>query len=206
MNIRELIEGSTAIPVLTVTDVAAGVALCRALFAGGLTVLEVTLRTPQALDAVSAIARALPDAVVGVGTLTRVEEFQRARDAGARFAVSPGLTQRLAVAGAESGMPYLPSAVTASEVMAAREWGFDTLKFFPCKTAGGAAALKSLAPVFPDVAFCPTGGLTAEDFRDYLALANVVCVGGTWMTPAKLVEARDWPAIEALARATVSQG
>jgi 2-dehydro-3-deoxyphosphogluconate aldolase/(4S)-4-hydroxy-2-oxoglutarate aldolase len=204
MNIHDLIRGSTAIPVLTVTDVALGVELCRALAAGGLTVLEVTLRTPQALDAVAAIAKALPAATVGVGTLTRPEEFQRALDAGARFAVSPGLTQHLAIAGADSSLAYLPSAITPSEIMAARDWGFTTLKFFPCKAAGGIAALKSLAPVFPDVSFCPTGGLGAEDFRDYLALSNVVCVGGTWMMPAKLVEARDWKAIEALARQTIA--
>ena len=206
MSIREVIQGSTAIPVLTITEVSVGVELCRALHAGGLKVLEVTLRTPQALDAVSAVAKALPDAIVGVGTLTRPEEFQRSRDAGARFAVSPGLTHRLAIAATESRLPYLPSAITPSEVMAAREWGFSTLKFFPCKAAGGGAALKNLAPVFPDVAFCPTGGLTAEDFRDYLALANVVCVGGTWMMPAKLVDARDWKGIEAIARATVAPG
>jgi len=200
MTVREMLAKARVVPVMTVHDPAEGVELARALVAGGLSMLEVTLRTKQALAAVEAIAKALPEATVGVGTLTRPEEFKQSRDAGAVFAVSPGLTPRLAEAGKGSGLAYLPSAITPSEVMAAREWGYTTLKFFPCKAAGGIGALKNFEPVFADVAFCPTGGLGMDDFRDYLALSNVVAAGGTWMMPATLVKARDWAGITGLAR------
>lgn len=204
MNVRDMLKSARVIPVMTVTDVSRGVELAKALVEGGLSMLEVTLRTKEALKAVEAIAKALPKATVGVGTLTRPEEFKAARDAGAVFAVSPGLTERLAEAGKGSGLAYLPSAITPSEVMAAREWGYTTLKFFPCKAAGGIGALKNFEPVFADVAFCPTGGLAMDDFRDYLALANVVAAGGTWMMPANLVKAGDWAGITKLARQTAS--
>lgn len=200
MTVRDMLARAGVVPVMTVSDIAKGVDLARALVEGGLTMLEVTLRTKEALKAVEAIRKALPSATVGVGTLTRPEEFKAARDAGAVFAVSPGLTPRLAEAGRASGLAYLSSAITPSEVMAAREWGYTTLKFFPCKAAGGIGALKNFEPVFPDVAFCPTGGLAADDFRDYLALPNVVAAGGTWMMPATLVAAGDWAGIAALAR------
>lgn len=203
MTVRDMLAKARVIPVMTVSNVAQGVELARALVAGGLSMLEVTLRTKEALAAVEAIARALPSATVGVGTLTRPEEFKSSRDAGAVFAVSPGLTARLAEAGKGSGLAYLPSAITPSEVMAAREWGYTTLKFFPCKAAGGIGALKNFEPVFPDVAFCPTGGLGMDDFRDFLALGNVVAAGGTWMMPAPLVKAGDWAGITALARQAV---
>jgi 2-dehydro-3-deoxyphosphogluconate aldolase/(4S)-4-hydroxy-2-oxoglutarate aldolase len=200
MDIRALLKPARAIPVMTVTDKAAGVDVAKALVAGGLKVLEIALRTAAALAAVEAIAKAVPEATVGVGTLLNPEQFPQARNAGAKFAVSPGLTPMLAQAGKVSGLAYLPSAITPSEVMAAREWGYTTLKFFPCKAAGGIDALKNFQPVFPDTVFCPTGGLTADDFRDYLAQPNVICTGGTWMMPAKLIEAKDWRGIEALAR------
>lgn len=159
MTVREMLAKARVVPVMTVSDVTLGVDLAKALVAGGLSMLEVTLRTKEALKAVEAIAKALPEATVGVGTLTRPQEFKASRDAGAVFAVSPGLTPRLAEAGKGSGLAYLPSAITPSEVMAAREWGYTTLKFFPCKAAGGIGALKNFEPVFADVAFCPTGGL-----------------------------------------------
>ena len=200
MNVRDMLKSARVVPVMTVTDVARGVDLAKALVEGGLSMLEVTLRTKEALKAVEAIAKALPKATVGVGTLTRPEEFKAARDAGAVFAVSPGLTPRLAEAGKGSGLAYLPSAITPSEVMAARDWGYSTLKFFPCKAAGGIGALKNFEPVFADIAFCPTGGLTMDDFRDYLALPNVAAAGGTWMMPAAMVEAGDWSGIAKLAR------
>ncbi|MBM3548359.1 MAG: bifunctional 4-hydroxy-2-oxoglutarate aldolase/2-dehydro-3-deoxy-phosphogluconate aldolase [Alphaproteobacteria bacterium] len=200
MTVRDMLAKARVVPVMTVHDPTEGLELARALVAGGLTMLEVTLRTSQALAAVEAIATVLPEATVGVGTLTRPEEFKAARDAGAVFAVSPGLTPRLAEAGKGSGLAYLPSAITPSEVMAAREWGYTTLKFFPCKAAGGIGALKNFEPVFADVAFCPTGGLGMDDFGDYLALSNVVAAGGTWMMPATLVKAKDWAGITALAR------
>jgi 2-dehydro-3-deoxyphosphogluconate aldolase/(4S)-4-hydroxy-2-oxoglutarate aldolase len=200
MTVRDMLAKARVVPVMTVHDVAQGVDLAKALVAGGLTMLEVTLRTKEALKAVEAIAKAVPTATVGVGTLTRPEEFKASSDAGAVFAVSPGLTPRLAEAGKASGIAYLPSAITPSEVMAAREWGYTTLKFFPCKAAGGLGALKNFEPVFADVAFCPTGGLGMDDFRDYLALSNVVACGGTWMMPATLIKAGDWQGITALAR------
>jgi 2-dehydro-3-deoxyphosphogluconate aldolase/(4S)-4-hydroxy-2-oxoglutarate aldolase len=200
MNLHDVLARVRVVPVLTIEDVDLSVDLSRSLAAGGLNVLEITLRTPAALAAVDAISAALPEAVVGVGTVTRPDEFRRAIDAGARFAVSPGLTEDLARAGKAAGIAYMPAAQTASEVMRARELGFHTLKFFPAKSAGGVTALKALAPVFPDVAFCPTGGLGAADFMEYLRLDNVVAVGGSWMLPPDLVKARDWRAIETLAR------
>lgn len=204
MNVRDMLKAARVIPVMTVTDVGQGVDLAKALVEGGLSMLEVTLRTAQALKAVEAIAKALPKATVGVGTLTKPEEFKAARDAGAVFAVSPGLTERLAEAGKGCGLAYLPSAITPSEVMAAREWGYTTLKFFPCKAAGGIGALKNFEPVFADVVFCPTGGLAMDDFRDYLALSNVVAAGGTWMMPANLVKSGDWAGVTKLAQQAAS--
>jgi len=203
-DIRALLARARVVPVLTVDDDQAAVDLAKALFDGGLWMLEVTLRTPGALGAVRRIAKALPEAVVGVGTLTRPQEFAAAAEAAARFAVSPGLTPALAAAGHKAPIPYLPAAVTPSEIMAAREAGYGTLKFFPAKAAGGLNALRALAPVFPDVAFCPTGLLTQDDFRDFLAIDNVVAVGGTWMMPKAAIAARDWAGITAAARACLA--
>ncbi|MBL8838101.1 MAG: bifunctional 4-hydroxy-2-oxoglutarate aldolase/2-dehydro-3-deoxy-phosphogluconate aldolase [Alphaproteobacteria bacterium] len=203
-DIRALLKRARVVPVLTVEDDDDAVALASALFAGGLWMLEVTLRTKGALGAVERIARALPQAVVGVGTLTKVEEFAAAANAGARFAVSPGCTAALAAAGRKAAFPYLPGAITPSEVMAARDAGYTTLKFFPCKAAGGTGALAMLAPVFSDVVFCPTGGLTADDFRDYLAAPNVVAAGGTWMMPKDALARKDWPAVTRAAKAATA--
>lgn len=203
-DIRDLLRRARVIPVLTVEDDQDAVDLAKALFDGGLWMLEVTLRTPGALGAVQRIAKALPEAVVGVGTLTRPAEFAAAAAADARFAVSPGLTASLATAGHKAPIPYLPAAATASEILAAREAGYRTLKFFPAKAAGGAKALRAFAPVFPDVAFCPTGLLTQDDFRDYLAIDNVVATGGTWMMPKAAIAARDWASITAAARACLA--
>jgi 2-dehydro-3-deoxyphosphogluconate aldolase / (4S)-4-hydroxy-2-oxoglutarate aldolase len=190
------------IPVVTIQRVEQAVPLARALASGGLTVIEVTLRTEAAAAAIAAIASELPDLMVGAGTVLRAADVSRARDAGAKFLVSPGLTVELAGAGLGSGLPYLPGAVTASEVMAARDIGFSFLKFFPAVPAGGVAALKALAPVFPGVAFCPTGGLDERNAGDFLALPNVPVVGGAWMAPPDLVAAGDWSAIaERAARA-----
>lgn len=200
-DIRALLKRARVVPVLTVEDDQNAVDLAKALFDGGLWMLEVTLRTKGALGAVERIARALPQAVVGVGTLTKVAEFAAAANAGARFAVSPGLTPALAAAGRSAAFPYLPGAVTPSEVMAAREAGYHTLKFFPCKAAGGTHALQMLAPVFSDVVFCPTGGLTATDFRDYLATPNVIAAGGTWMMPKDALARKDWAAVTQAAKA-----
>ena len=199
MEIEEIISAAPVMPVLVIHELAHAVPLARALVAGGLEVLEVTLRTPIAMDAVAAIAKDLPNAVVGVGTLTRPEQFSEAAKAGAQFAVSPGLTQVMLNASAESGMPYLPGVFTPSEVMTARNIGFEYLKLFPAQQAGGPGMLKALAGPFPELKFCPTGGVGKENYREYLALDNVASVGGQWLAPVELVTAADWEAITQLA-------
>ena len=188
------------IPVIVLHRLDDAVPLARALVAGGVRVLELTLRTPVALQAARAIVQQVDGAVVGVGTLTRPEEFEAAREAGARFGVSPGFTGTLAQAARASGLPWLPGVMTPSEVMAAREAGHAALKLFPAAQAGAAGMLKALAGPFADVMFCPTGGIDATSAAALLALPNVVCVGGSWLTPQAAVDARDWPRITALAR------
>lgn len=197
-DIAEILSLGRVVPVLTIERVADAVPLAEALVAGGLPALEITFRTDAALDAVRAVAQ-VPGAVPGVGTLTRADEFAAAADAGARFAVSPGFLPELAAAAGD--MPYLPAVATASECMAARTAGFSCLKFFPAGPAGGVAALKALGGPFADLRFCPTGGVNADNAADYLALDNVVCVGGSWVAPRYAVAAGDWARIEQLARA-----
>ncbi|MGD8430604.1 MAG: bifunctional 4-hydroxy-2-oxoglutarate aldolase/2-dehydro-3-deoxy-phosphogluconate aldolase [Ectothiorhodospiraceae bacterium] len=199
MHISEIMKTAPVIPVLQIDDATVAVPMAEALVAGGLPVLEVTLRTPAALDATAAIAKHVPSAVVGVGTVTRPDEFDRARDAGARFIVSPGVSPGLLNAGVRTGMPFLPGAVTASEILMALDAGWKYLKFFPAEAAGGVRTLKAFAGPFPDVKFCPTGGLKPNNYLDYLNLPNVLCVGGTWLTPADLVTRGDWDAVTDLA-------
>jgi 2-dehydro-3-deoxyphosphogluconate aldolase/(4S)-4-hydroxy-2-oxoglutarate aldolase len=200
-GLRARLRSAVAVPVITAGEVDATVELCRALVAGGLDMLEITLRTPTALAALGAVARALPQAHVGVGTALSVDDLRRAADAGARFAVSPGFDPGMAEAARAAPLDWLPGAVTASEIMQARNAGFTTLKFFPAQQSGGTAALKAFAPVFADVAFCPTGGLDQKLAAEYLACPNVVATGGTWMMPKDAIAARDWRRIEQLARA-----
>ncbi|MDS4071103.1 MAG: bifunctional 4-hydroxy-2-oxoglutarate aldolase/2-dehydro-3-deoxy-phosphogluconate aldolase [Candidatus Competibacter sp.] len=200
LNVLEIMRVGPVIPVIVIEDLAHAVPLARALVAGGVRVLEVTLRTPAALAAIRAIAGEVPEAIVGVGTLTRPEDFTEARDAGARFGVSPGLTPALIEAAWESGLPLLPGVMTPSDVIAARLAGFRELKLFPAQQAGGIGMLQALAGPFPDVTFCPTGGITAETAPEFLALPNVACVGGSWLTPRDALAAGDWEAITALAR------
>ena len=200
MDIRDIVALAPVIPVLTVTELAHAVPLARALVAGGLRVLEVTLRTPVGLGVVEAMRKAVPEAVVGVGTLTRAVEFAAADRAGAQFGVTPGLTPELAAAARGSRFPLLPGVMTPTELIAARNQGFTVLKLFPAQQAGGIGMLKALGPPFPDVSFCPTGGITRPTAADYLALPNVVCVGGSWLAPRELLSTGDWAAIEALAR------
>lgn len=199
-NVLEVMRVGPVIPVIVIEELAHAVPLARALVAGGVRVLEVTLRTPAALAAIRAIAGEVPEAIVGVGTLTRPEDFTEARDAGARFGVSPGLTPALIEAAWESGLPLLPGVMTPSDVIAARLAGFRELKLFPARQAGGIGMLQALAGPFPDVTFCPTGGITAETAPEFLALPNVACVGGSWLTPKTALAAGDWEAITALAR------
>jgi 2-dehydro-3-deoxyphosphogluconate aldolase/(4S)-4-hydroxy-2-oxoglutarate aldolase len=199
MNIRDIMAAAPVIPVITIEREADAIPMAQALVAGGLPVLEVTLRTPVALAAIAAM-RTVPGAIVGAGTLLAPEDFARVEAAGALFAVSPGLTPALAEAARRSSVPLLPGVSTASELMNARAAGYTALKFFPAEPAGGAPMLASFAPVFQDVVFCPTGGITRESAPRYLKLANVRCVGGSWVTPAAAVKAGDWAQVEALAR------
>jgi 2-dehydro-3-deoxyphosphogluconate aldolase/(4S)-4-hydroxy-2-oxoglutarate aldolase len=188
------------IPVIVVQRLDDAVPLARALVAGGIRVLEVTMRTPAALAAIAAIAAAVPDAIVGAGTVRSDADARAAHAAGARFAVSPGWSPRVAAACREVGLALLPGAATASEVMQAADEGHRFLKFFPAGAAGGTAMLKAWAGPFADVVFCPTGGIDATTAPEYLALANVKVVGGSWLTPSDAIAAGDWPRIERLAR------
>jgi 2-dehydro-3-deoxyphosphogluconate aldolase / (4S)-4-hydroxy-2-oxoglutarate aldolase len=188
------------IPVLTVASVEDGLRQAKALVAGGLRAIEVTLRTPPALAAIRAIAKAVPDAVVGAGTIVSVEQIEEALAAGARFLVSPGAPPALAKAAAGSPVPFLPGCATASEAMALREFGFRALKLFPAEAVGGAKLIASLAAPLPDLSFCPTGGIDLSKAPDYLKLPNVPCVGGSWMLQKAALAAGDYLAVEALAR------
>jgi len=199
-DFRAVLNLSPVIPVIVVHKLEHAAPLARALYAGGLKVLEVTLRTPVALAAVQAMRRAVPEAIVGVGTLTRAEEFAAAAEAGAQFGVSPGLTLELAVAARQASFPLLPGVMTPTEVIAARGQGYTALKLFPAMQAGGVGMLKALASPFSDVVFCPTGGITRETAPSFLALPNVVCVGGSWVLPQEHIDSGNWSAIEALAR------
>jgi 2-dehydro-3-deoxyphosphogluconate aldolase/(4S)-4-hydroxy-2-oxoglutarate aldolase len=206
MTMPDILGIAPVIPVLTVRAVQHAVPLARALVSGGLPVLEITLRTPCALGVIEAIRRAMPDAVVGAGTLTRPEDFKEAEGAGAQFGVSPGFAPELAAAAAAVPYPYLPGVMTPSEVIAARLAGFTALKLFPAREAGGVGMLRALGAPFADVVFCPTGGIDARTAPGYLALPNVACVGGSWVAPADRIEAGDWSAIASLAREAAALG
>ncbi|MFF9483915.1 bifunctional 4-hydroxy-2-oxoglutarate aldolase/2-dehydro-3-deoxy-phosphogluconate aldolase [Streptomyces sp. NPDC014676] len=195
-----VLDLAPVVPVVVVEDAADAVPLARALVAGGLPAIEVTLRTPAALDAIRAIAGEVPDAVVGAGTVITPAQVDEVVAAGARFLVSPGWTDVLLEAMRASGVPFLPGVSTASEVVALLERGVREMKFFPARAAGGTAYLRSLAGPLPQARFCPTGGIGPDSAPDYLALPNVGCVGGSWMLPADAVAARDWGRVEALAR------
>ena len=190
------------VPVLVIDDLADAAALARALVAGGLPALEVTLRTNAALDAIRAMAE-VPGGVVGAGTLLTPADVKAAKAAGARFGVSPGVTEALLDACAEHDLPLLPGAATATEIMALLEKGYTVQKFFPAEQAGGAAYLKSVGAPIPQVRFCPTGGISLKNARDYLALPNILCVGGSWVAPKDAMARGDWAAITALAAEAV---
>ncbi|MFI8858980.1 bifunctional 4-hydroxy-2-oxoglutarate aldolase/2-dehydro-3-deoxy-phosphogluconate aldolase [Streptomyces prasinus] len=196
-----VLDLAPVIPVVVVEDAADAVPLARALVAGGLPAIEVTLRTPAAPDALRAIAAEVPDAVVGAGTVITPEQVREVVAAGARFLVSPGWTDVLLESMRTSGVPFLPGVSTVSEVVALLERGVREMKFFPALAAGGTPYLKAIAGPLPQARFCPTGGIGPDSAPDYLALPNVACVGGSWMLPADAVAARDWARIERLARA-----
>ncbi|CAD5374615.1 multifunctional 2-keto-3-deoxygluconate 6-phosphate aldolase and 2-keto-4-hydroxyglutarate aldolase and oxaloacetate decarboxylase [Rubrivivax sp. A210] len=197
----ELVAHGPVIPVIVIQRLADAVPLARALVAGGVYVLEVTLRTPVALAAMREIVAAVPEAIVGAGTIRSVADAQAAKDAGCRFGVSPGYTSDIGHACRNMGLPLLPGVASASEVMAANADGYSFLKFFPATAAGGIPMLKGLAGPFADVAFCPTGGITPETAPQFLALPNVKVCGGSWLTPQDAIDAGDWDRITALARA-----
>jgi 2-dehydro-3-deoxyphosphogluconate aldolase/(4S)-4-hydroxy-2-oxoglutarate aldolase len=199
----QVMQDAPVIPVIVLNDVAHAVPMARALVEGGIRMLEVTLRTPQALACIEAIAKAVPEAVVGAGTLRSKADAQAAANAGARFAVSPGYTSALGAACRDLGLPLLPGVATGGEIMAAQEDGFSALKFFPAMQAGGSAMLKAWSGPFFDVKFCPTGGISLQNAADFLALPNVLCVGGSWLVPADAMVQGDWARITHLAREAV---
>ena len=198
-TLLSILELQPVVPVLIVEDASTAVPLARALVAGGLKAIEITLRTPAALEAIRLVASEVEGAVAGAGTVLDASRFAEAEDAGAQFIVSPGTTQELLDAARGSDVPLLPGAVTASEVMALREEGYSVMKFFPAEQAGGVAYLKALASPLAGISFCPTGGISPKNAMDYLSLPNVVCVGGSWVAPKEMVIAGDWQGITALA-------
>jgi 2-dehydro-3-deoxyphosphogluconate aldolase/(4S)-4-hydroxy-2-oxoglutarate aldolase len=201
MNTLDLVQHGPVIPVIVLQRVADAVPLARALVAGGVKVLEITLRTPVALECMRAIAQAVPEAIVGAGTIRTVEDAKSALEVGCQFGVSPGYTHAIGAACKDIGLPLLPGVATASEVMAANADGYGFLKFFPATAAGGIPMLKALAGPFADVLFCPTGGITPETAPQFLALSNVKVCGGSWLTPQDAVDKQDWARITALAKA-----
>jgi 2-dehydro-3-deoxyphosphogluconate aldolase/(4S)-4-hydroxy-2-oxoglutarate aldolase len=203
MNLLDIMRSASVIPVIAIDEPEHAVPLAKALVAGGIRVLEVTLRTKHGLQAIRDMAQ-VEGAIVGVGTLTQPEEFAQARDAGAVFGVSPGLTAALIGAAKSSGLPLLPGCMTPSEVMVAREAGFKQLKLFPAVPAGGVGMLKAIAGPLPDVTFCPTGGISIESAPQFLALKNVACVGGSWLTPADAIKNGNWDLITELARSAAA--
>ncbi|MEW2632495.1 bifunctional 4-hydroxy-2-oxoglutarate aldolase/2-dehydro-3-deoxy-phosphogluconate aldolase [Streptomyces sp. NPDC048389] len=205
-RVTSVLDLAPVIPVVVLDDAADAVPLARALVSGGLPAIEVTLRTPAALDAIRAIAAEVPEAVVGAGTVISPANASEAVAAGARFLVSPGWTDTLLDAVRTSGVPFLPGVSTASEVVALLERGVSEMKFFPAEAAGGTPYLKSLAGPLPQARFCPTGGVSPASAPDYLRLPNVACVGGTWMLPADAIRAGDWARVATLARGAAAMG
>jgi len=203
-GLHSILSRAPVVPVVVVERAADAVPLARALVAGGLPAIEITLRTAEAMDAIRAVADEVEGAIPGVGTVLDAAQLEEAEKAGARFAVSPGATPRLLDAAAEAGIPLLPGIATAGEAMRLIEHGYRYAKFFPAEPAGGSAYLASIASPLPQLTFCPTGGISLASAPGYLALPNVICVGGSWMLPRALVAAGDWAAIEALSRAAAA--
>ena len=189
------------IPVLVIDKPEDAVPLATALVAGGLRVLEITLRSDAALSAIESMAKALPDAIVGAGTVNHPEQMQQVKDAGARFVVSPGFTRSLGDAATQCSMPYLPGVMTPAEILDANQSGLDALKFFPASQAGGPGFIKALGGPFQNIVFCPTGGINVDSASSYLELANVLCVGGSWVAPSEAVKEGNWDEVTALATA-----
>jgi 2-dehydro-3-deoxyphosphogluconate aldolase/(4S)-4-hydroxy-2-oxoglutarate aldolase len=200
LSVLDIMRTSAVIPVIAIDDIAHAVPLARALVAGGIRMLEVTLRTREALECIEIIAKEVPEAIAGAGTIRSAADAQASALAGAKFGVSPGYTRAVGKACHDLGLPLLPGVATGSEIMLAQEDGLTELKFFPAVQAGGLAMLKAWQGPFGDVKFCPTGGVTAGNAHEFLALSNVACVGGSWIVPTDAIAAGDWARIEALAR------
>ncbi len=199
-SIKDIMNTSPVIPVMVINQLEHAVPLAHALVEGGLKVLEITLRTPVALDAIKRIKAEVPGAIVGAGTVINLDTLQQAIDAGSEFLVSPGVTESLIDTALKSGVPILPGVISPSEVMRLMEKGITEMKFFPAEAAGGVPMMKSIGGPLPQVTFCPTGGVNPKNAVDYLALKNVACVGGSWMAPADLVDKEDWEEITRRAR------
>lgn len=197
---NEVMTATPVVPVIVVDNVEEAVGLGKALVAGGVPVLEVTLRTAAALDAITALRKEVPDAIVGAGTVCNREQYIRAVEAGSQFIISPGATDDLLKVGKEYDIPYLPAVATISDLLKGMEYGYTHFKFFPAEVNGGIKALKAFGGPLPDIRFCPTGGIGENNFRDYLALPNVLCVGGSWIAPKELVKAGKWDEITRLAQ------
>ncbi len=204
-TIQAMLAASPLIPVITINHPETAVPLCRALYEGGISVLEITLRTEYGLQAIADVRKAIPQAWVGAGTVTGIDQYREVEAVGARFAITPGITQALLEFGLTSQVPLLPGISTVSELMTGYGLGYREFKFFPAEVAGGVAALKAFSGPFGDVSFCPTGGITRGTARDYLALGNVAAVGGSWLTPGDVVAAGDWERISEIARGSLSE-
>jgi 2-dehydro-3-deoxyphosphogluconate aldolase / (4S)-4-hydroxy-2-oxoglutarate aldolase len=197
---EQVMTATAVVPVIVVDSVDEAVQLGKALVAGGVPVLEVTLRTDAALEAITALRKEVPEAIVGAGTVCSREQYIKAIEAGSQFVISPGMTADLLAVGKEYPVPYLPAVATISDILLGIEYGYDHFKFFPAEVNGGIKALQAFGGPLPDIRFCPTGGIGEKNFRDYLALPNVLCVGGSWIVPKDLVKAQKWDEITALAK------
>lgn len=203
MKALDILQRSPVVPVIVIDDLVDALPMAKALLAGGVDVLEVTLRTPAALDAIKLLSDELPDALVGAGTVTNPDQLEQVRAAGAKFAISPGITDALLQAGQVSDIPLIPGISTVSELMHAIDFGYSHLKFFPAEAAGGVAMLKAISGPFPQIRFCPTGGISLHNYRDYLALPNVLCVGGSWLVPKDAVQEGNWQKITEITASSV---
>jgi 2-dehydro-3-deoxyphosphogluconate aldolase/(4S)-4-hydroxy-2-oxoglutarate aldolase len=201
---KDIFAAGPIVPVLVINKVEEALPIAEALLAADVKVLEVTLRTPAALDVINTIAKELPEAIIGSGTVTNRQQLQQSYDAGAKFAISPGLTKDLLQAGNEGNIALIPGISSISELMDAADYGYDHLKFFPAEASGGVNAIKSIGGPFPDIRFCPTGGINLKNVRDYLALPNVVCCGGSWLVSSDIVRDKNWSQITTLANQALS--
>lgn len=197
---EEIFAAGPVVPVLVINDVEKAVPLAKALMEGGIKVLEVTLRTPAAIDVIKRIAQEVPDSLIGAGTVTNAQQLKAVVEAGAKFAISPGMTADLLKAGMDSEIPLIPGISSTSDLMKGKDAGYTHMKFFPAEASGGVKAIKSISGPFPDVTFCPTGGIGPNNYNDYLALNNVKCVGGSWLAPDDAIESGDWARITQLAK------